>query len=231
MSHMVKVVALSAAILGSAVAAAPAVAGPFLTPEQVKTATFSQLNGTQTLLFDGFDIAGAILQSVHITFTADTVLNNVARVVPFGAGNQSVGNPTALTASAFLSVTGSAGLSATANVSTPGFVGTVIDNNTTQVVGTVSQTLSGSSDLFSPPTNLSAYIGGTNAVSLLLSSFGTQGGSVPDEVLTGNNGSAFFTVKLQYDYDVVGTPEPASVAVLGLGMLALGAYRRRRNKA
>jgi hypothetical protein len=161
----------------------------------------------------------------------DETLNDTAAVFPPGAGDQSVGTPTPLTATATTSLTGPASLLLTDTLTTPGFVGTVLDNFTVQVVGTNSVTgHTTSTTLFAPPSDLSAYIGGTSSVSLNLSSSGTQGGSVTAAVLSGNNGNADVTVSLYYSYDAPpsGTPEPATMTLFGSALVGVGILGRKR---
>jgi len=222
--------AVAAGVIAFGLAGA-AYAGPFVTATQTQSFHFGTLSGLTLLSFDGFDSNLGTLESVHISLSADITVNDTAAVVPNGSGNQSVGVPTPLTASSFSQLVGPGSLFvSTGVVTTPGFVGTVIDDNVVHVVGTVTSTVNGSTVLNSPPTDLSAYIGGTGSVALVLTQFGTQGGSVSDFVLTGNTGTADVLVSLFYDYSTTTTnmPEPTTLVILGLGLAGLGIARRRR---
>ena len=164
------------------------------------------------------------LTSVHLTLSSATTLN--ATVFNSG-GPATVGSPTPVTATATTTVTGPSGLTATATLTTPGFVGTVVTGN--QTVGTISSTVTGSQDLFSPPTNLASYVGGAASITLSIAESGSQGGSVPGGVFTGNDGNAVVTLTLQYDYEApAALPEPLSVGLLGMGLVGLGAARKLR---
>jgi hypothetical protein len=219
--------AVVAGLVGMTVAAS---AAPLLTSLQTDIFHFVTLNSSTHMLFDGFDASLGTLTSVHMTLNENATLNDTALVFPFGSGAQTVGSPTPMFASATVSVTGAAGLNASGTLATPGFVGTVADDGVNHTVTTVSGVTGGVSDLTSPPLGLAAYVGGVNTVSLLLSEVGSQGGSVPPEVLSGNNGSADVTVTLQYDYTIAeaptGVPEPTPMMILGASLIGLGLARR-----
>jgi hypothetical protein len=221
--------AVLAGLLGTTVSAS----ATLLTSLQTDTFHFSNLNSSTSLLFDGFDSSLGTLTSVHMTLSETATVNDTALVFPTGSGSQSIGSPTPLFASATVTVTGAAGLTANASVATPGFTGTVLDDSINHIIGSVTGTGTGFSDLASPPTSLTGYVGGASSVSLLVGELGSQGGSVPSTVLTGNNGSADVIVTLQYDYTVAApdTPvsEPASLMLLGASLLGLTVVRGRRH--
>ena len=206
-------------------------ATPSLTAIQTDNTTFGggpafELSGSANLLFNGFDATLGTLVGINLTLSVSGTLNNdVDNTKPTAL---LVGTPTPLTATATTAVTGSSGLSTSNIITTPGFTGSVNPGSTTVGTQTITNLVS-SASLSSPPSDLSPYIGGTNSVTIAVLEDGTQGGSVGNGVFTGNDGTADVTVTMDYAYTpaVVNTPEPASMSLVGVGMIGLGILRRR----
>ncbi|MDJ0579267.1 PEP-CTERM sorting domain-containing protein [Crocosphaera sp.] len=204
------------------------------TPFQEASVVFDSLDGDETIDFDGFDSSLGELIGFEISLEFDATLNNTALVFPIGSGDQAVGSPTPLTATATLTaaVAGALGLSVSDSLSTPGFVGDVPDNGAVNIVGTDSVVGQTDSETYSTADgdDLSSLIGGTNAVSILLSSVGSQGGSVPSDVTTGNNGNSDVTVRIRYEFETVAQSTPEPGMILGLATVAGAGLISRRRK-
>ncbi|WP_107666581.1 choice-of-anchor E domain-containing protein [Cyanothece sp. BG0011] len=232
---MVSILKTVAASSLSTIILAGAASAASFTPTQEQSFSFASLGGDTTLSFDGFDSSLGELIGFNIELEFDATLNNTASVFPPGSGDQNVGTPTPLTATATITaaVLGALGLSVSDSLTTPEFDGIVPDNSMVNVVGTASTTDQMASQSYSSPANdLSSLIGGTNAVSVLLSSSGSQGGSVPNSVLTGNNGNADVTVRVFYEFEPAATesvPEPGML--LGLASVAGAGFISRRRKS
>jgi hypothetical protein len=197
-----------------------------LTPTQTKSFSFQNLDQMFSVQFDGFDDSLGKLMSVHWSFQADATLNNA--VVNIGDPTM-VGDPSPLSAIWDITVSSPVGLSAAAQLTTPGFTGMVPSGGPTQVGTSGVTPISGMAWIEnSDPVTLAAYIGGANSVSIDFHGEGTQGGSVPNTVFSGNNGNALGTVSLYYDYEMKSIPEPLSLGLFGLGLAGLAASRRRK---
>ena len=210
-----------------ALTAGSASANHLFTTTQTQLFSFPSLDDNTTLLFSGFDSNLGVISDVHLTLLINLTLDNV--VSNNRSGPRSVGTPVPLTATATITATGPATLSVITTLTTPGFTGSVNPGLTTvgsaSLIGNATSTT-----IYGTPVTLASYIGGVTAVSLSLGSAGTQGGSVPSGVFTGNDGHSDGMLRLYYSYDLapIPVPEPGTLALAGLALVGLTAAIRRR---
>ncbi|NUU01822.1 choice-of-anchor E domain-containing protein [Herbaspirillum robiniae] len=208
----------------SFMAAAPASATVLTTPWQSAEFSLDSIDASQNLSFTGFDSTLGTLIGVVIKFTmsetlVDTIYNFTSHLV-------TVGVPNGVSATSTVTASGPLGLQTVNQLTTTPYTGTIAAGANNQVTATLNDVNSGPSSISGNPSSLAAYIGGTNSVTIAVSSVGSQSGSLQPGVLTGYDGSSRGVVYLQYIYDI---PEPASIALFALGLLALTQLRRRKN--
>ena len=137
------------------------------------------------------------------------------------------------TATSTITVTGPLGLTTINQLTTSplyaGNVGSLADNGNTSVAvatNTVTGIASPVNTITGNPTSLASYLGATNTVTISVNGVGSQSGSLPPGVFNSYSGSSNGVVYLQYIYDI---PEPASIALFAVGLLALTQLRRRKS--
>lgn len=208
------------ALLGSAPASATIITSPW----QSATFNFTTVNASANLTFNGFDPSLGTLLGVVIKFTLNETLTD--KVYNFG-DPALIGAPFAVSATSTITASGPLGLHSVNQLTTTPFSGTV--QSGPAVIGTATATALdvGPSTLNGNPNTLGAYIGGTNNVTINVTGYGTQNGSLSPDVFSGYSGSANGIVYLQYIYAI---PEPAAIALFALGLLLMMGVAQWRSR-
>lgn len=255
MANIMKKILISTALAAGLVLSSSAMAGALLTPAQIQGFNFSTLDDNTQLQFDGFDSSLGVLHGVRIEWIMDKTLNN--KIININAGASEIGSPNLISATSttkFSIASGPISLESVNELTTDGFSGFVPGGGVITTVGTKSATdLMGSilicddgSCLAGGGTTVTAaelnfYIDTINILDVDIENIGSQGGSVPAGVFTGNDGTVAGSVSVKYDYDLQAPanpptpmPEPSTIALLGLGFSLYGlqgvARRKKQNR-
>jgi PEP-CTERM motif len=188
------------------------------------------LSGNTTLTFTGGAAAipaGQVLESVTVTFKVNEFTLNGT----YGLISGVSGTASGLIANGGVSIKYPNAFGITIagdSLSTsPPFSNAALTGSGKQVYSTASlQNATSASQTFTGNGAVSAFNSLSN-LSILVHASNSQGGTVSSNILTGVSGSITGSVTLAYTYGSP-TPEPATLAVLGTGILGLGAMRRRR---
>lgn len=205
------------AVVAAAVALAPALALAGTVSETQAIASQKTAWGPLPLSFAGFNSfnTGGILQSVSFLVTETLTGSAVGTNSSSGpiSGNFEIQNTATVTVPNLITVVNLQPSATVTNLAVGASTGIL------PVSGSQSNSLTLNSGLSS---FLTAFSGAASDSALESLNFG--GGNLSNTAFTDNGG---VTVQVTYTYGVAPVPEPASFAVVGFGLIALGLVRRK----